>query len=96
MVSSPHGATIKVNTLHPASADRLLIHQVWINLISNAVKYSSKKEKPELEIDSAKSGDVITYHIKDNGVGFKMENMLINFLVCSKGFIVLKNLKAQV
>jgi two-component system, sensor histidine kinase and response regulator len=73
MVSSPHHAAVKVHTLHPVNADPLLMHQVWINLISNAIKYSSKNEKPEVEIGSSKSKDGITYYVKDNGVGFNME-----------------------
>jgi two-component system sensor histidine kinase/response regulator len=70
--SMPHKAIIKKNPLLPSNADRSLIHQVWMNLISNAIKYSRKKEKPEVEIGSEKLGSEIVYYIKDNGAGFDM------------------------
>lgn len=68
-----HHAKIIIGDIHPAEGDYALLMQVWVNLISNAIKYSSKKEKPEIEIGSSKSGDDITYFVKDNGVGFDMK-----------------------
>jgi light-regulated signal transduction histidine kinase (bacteriophytochrome) len=47
--------------------------QVWINLISNAIKYSSKKEKPQVEVGCHKQEDEIVYYVKDNGAGFSMK-----------------------
>jgi len=73
MISQPHRATIKIKTLLPANADKVLLQQVWINLVSNAIKYSEKTEKPEIEIGSSKSENEIAYYIKDNGTGFNME-----------------------
>ena len=70
--SEPYKADIKINSLEPAIADRSLISQVMINLISNALKYSGKKEKPQVEIGSEKIENETTYYIKDNGVGFDM------------------------
>jgi PAS domain S-box-containing protein len=46
------------------------IRQVWINLVSNAVKYSGKTERPEIEIGSFRKQDQTIFFIKDNGVGF--------------------------
>ncbi|MGZ4158928.1 MAG: sensor histidine kinase, partial [Bacteroidia bacterium] len=69
----PHKAEVKFGTLHPVKADYALISQVMINFISNAIKYSSKNEKPLIEIASTiKDGDII-YSIADNGVGFNMD-----------------------
>ena len=62
----------KINDLAPAEADSVAIKQVWVNLISNAVKYSGLKPTAEIEIGSSlKEGEVI-YYVKDNGVGFDM------------------------
>ncbi|CAN5383632.1 hypothetical protein BH09BAC3_BH09BAC3_14060 [soil metagenome] len=61
-----------INPLLPAQGDSLIIKQVWINLISNAAKYSMKKEHPVIEIGCRPLGNVIEYYIKDNGVGFDM------------------------
>lgn len=70
--STPNQAQFKVSLL-PVIADKNLLHQVWINLISNAVKYSSKKEKPTVEIGSYKMDNEIIFVIKDNGAGFDMK-----------------------
>lgn len=54
-------------------ADHALIKQVWINLISNAVKFSSKCEKPQISISAKAENKSIIFEIKDNGVGFNMK-----------------------
>ena len=53
--------------------DEILITQVWNNLISNALKYSSKKEEIRLQIGASEALEGVTYFIKDNGVGFDMK-----------------------
>lgn len=72
-ISQPNTASIKIGTLLPVRADKMLLQQVWVNLVSNALKYSGKKDKPVVEIDSEQSKDEIIYRIKDNGVGFSMD-----------------------
>jgi PAS domain S-box-containing protein len=56
-----------------AHGDPGLILQVWRNLISNAVKYSSKKSKALIEINCTKKPGFLVYSVKDNGVGFNMD-----------------------
>jgi PAS domain S-box-containing protein len=63
---------LEIGDLQKVYGDAHLIRLVWNNLISNAIKYSSKKEKSEISIGSLTSGNRITYFIKDNGVGFDM------------------------
>lgn len=63
---------ITTGRLHPVKADYSLIYQVMLNLISNAVKYSSKKPEPRVEISSVESKGEIIFSIKDNGAGFDM------------------------
>src|SRR6185312_5614978 len=65
-----HNANVHIHPLHAAYVDNTLIKQVMVNLISNALKYSSKAEKPAIEIKSYQAGDEIIYAISDNGVGF--------------------------
>jgi len=73
-VSNPGSkARIAVNSLPDCEADPNLINQVLTNLISNAVKYSSKKEQPEIEIGSFPGDGATIYYIKDNGAGFDMK-----------------------
>jgi two-component system sensor histidine kinase/response regulator len=71
--TASHPAKIKVGSLAPMFGDNNLLQQVWINLISNAIKYSAKKENPEVEIGCSESGEEIIYHVKDNGVGFDLK-----------------------
>jgi PAS domain S-box-containing protein len=62
----------KISELEPAHGDSITIKQVWVNLISNAVKYSKQRAKAIIEISSKLNGDEIIYSIKDNGAGFDM------------------------
>ena len=64
---------IAVADLEPCQGDAALLKQVWINLLSNALKYTGKKECARIEIGSSKSADKkVTYFVRDNGVGFDM------------------------
>jgi PAS domain S-box-containing protein len=63
----------QVLPLIPAWGDPALIRQVWINLLGNAVKFSSGKERAVIEVRSSQEGDEIIYSVKDNGVGFDMK-----------------------
>jgi light-regulated signal transduction histidine kinase (bacteriophytochrome) len=63
---------IKVNELPPCNCDLHLMQQVWCNLIGNAIKYTSHKDDPEVEIGSMEKDGQIVYYIKDNGAGFDM------------------------
>ncbi len=66
-------AEIRVKNLKPALCDSGLLKHVWINLISNSIKYSANKEKPIIEIGFTEQSGEIIYYIKDNGVGFNMK-----------------------
>ena len=63
----------KVHLLPPAKGDQSLIKQVWINLISNAIKYSKNKPKTTIEIGAYKKDSFVVYYVKDEGVGFDMQ-----------------------
>ena len=64
---------IKKDALLPALGDPELLEHVWGNLISNAVKYSSKVDHPLVEINSVLNDKEVIYSVKDNGVGFDMK-----------------------
>lgn len=70
---TPTKAEIQVNDLKTCRGDRGLITQVWVNLISNAIKYSSKKENPSVEIGCIPKESEMVYYVKDNGAGFDMQ-----------------------
>lgn len=64
---------VKISELPSIMGDESLINQVWVNLISNALKYSKNKEKPIIEIGSKIEKEETIFYIKDNGAGFDMK-----------------------
>lgn len=50
-------------------ADKTLLHQVFLNIINNAIKYSSKQDQPTVQIEGTEEGDQVIYRIIDNGIG---------------------------
>ncbi len=67
-------AEIKVSGLESVTCDPVLMKQVWLNLVSNAIKYSRKKDSPVIEIGSTGHNGSQVFFIKDNGAGFDMEH----------------------
>jgi len=65
--------TFIVNQLPKVEVDPVLMHQAWANLISNAIKFTSKMENPTIEIGYTENENFYEFYIKDNGVGFEME-----------------------
>ncbi|NGM61710.1 GAF domain-containing protein [Sphingobacterium sp. SGG-5] len=55
--------------LFPLWGEKSALYQVFLNLIGNAVKYSSSKQKPQIWIDSLQDEKEVCYSIKDNGIG---------------------------
>jgi signal transduction histidine kinase len=59
-----------VGTLPKAFGDRSLFEQVWVNLLSNALKFSSKKDNPTIEVGAISAETEHVYFVRDNGAGF--------------------------
>jgi len=66
--NSPHTKIIIENTPE-VLGDKTMIYQVFVNIIGNAVKYSSKSDKPLVKIVGEVYEDAVTYKITDNGIG---------------------------
>lgn len=64
---------IIVHDLLPGYGDIALLRQVFVNLISNAIKFSRKNDHPVIEIGSYSVHSENVYYVKDNGVGFNMQ-----------------------
>jgi signal transduction histidine kinase len=78
-----------VDDLPDCHADPALLKQAWMNLLSNALKFSRKREhamvhvgwtKQTRRLPNSKGGaksdssrDGVTYYVRDNGVGFDMK-----------------------
>jgi light-regulated signal transduction histidine kinase (bacteriophytochrome) len=69
-----HHASLELKVLPVVKTDESLMHQVVENLLANAIKYSSKKEKPVVTVWSEQTAGKITFYFKDNGAGFDMKN----------------------
>jgi PAS domain S-box-containing protein len=61
-----------VAPLPRAGCDPALMRQVFLNLISNALKFSAPKAERVVEIGGRTERDRVVYWVKDNGVGFDM------------------------
>jgi len=64
---------VKIGKLPEAWADPTYMKQVWINLISNAVKFSSTNSNPVISFGGETRGSYYVYYLSDNGVGFDKE-----------------------
>jgi PAS domain S-box-containing protein len=61
----------KLHALPTVRADRALLRMVLVNLVSNAVKFTGGRAKPEIEIGCAPDeNDQSVIFIRDNGAGF--------------------------
>jgi PAS domain S-box-containing protein len=58
--------------LPPCEADPMLIRQVYINLLSNALKFTRSRDIAVIEVGARQAGSETIYFVRDNGVGFDM------------------------
>lgn len=61
---------VEIDDLPPAYGDTILFRQLWLNLVSNAVKYSLPRARPMIRISGVDEETATIYTISDNGVGF--------------------------
>jgi light-regulated signal transduction histidine kinase (bacteriophytochrome) len=64
---------IVVGELPPCQGDPGLLLQVWVNLLSNALKFTRPREAARIEIGcQVKENGERVYYVQDNGTGFDM------------------------
>jgi two-component system, sensor histidine kinase and response regulator len=63
---------IVIGEIPPGVGDAILLRQVWVNLLGNALKYSAKRAHPRVVVSGLVDGAEIVYQIEDNGAGFDM------------------------
>ncbi|MEO7975606.1 ATP-binding protein [Flavobacterium sp.] len=68
----PRNFTVKIENLPEIFTERLKLEQVFVNLISNAVKYS-QPETGFIKISAKKILDYYEFSVKDNGIGIALE-----------------------
>lgn len=83
-----HELVYNIGNLPNGYGDRTALGQVVQNLVSNALKYSSKSNNIEITISGWHTLDQVIYQISDNGVGFD-ENQ------SEKLFAIFKRLHAE-
>lgn len=66
---------LTIGNLPPCQGDRRFLKLVWINLLTNALKYTTNRKETRIEVgwmpDDA-SAEAVIYYVKDNGIGFNM------------------------
>lgn len=66
---------LTLGQLGTVTADPALLRVVWINLLSNALKYSRPRDLAKIEVGRKDSADgTPTFYVRDNGVGFDMRD----------------------
>jgi PAS domain S-box-containing protein len=73
---------INLSELPPAKADPLMLRQVYLNLLSNALKFTRQRQEAVVEVgylihtpassslDPGEEFKQIVYYVRDNGIGF--------------------------
>jgi|SRR5882724_5192416 len=64
---------LNVSELPECFGDAALLKQVYTNLISNALKFTRKRERATIQIGCDQLAGERAYFVRDNGAGFDME-----------------------
>lgn len=71
---------IQTGDLINVKGDAMMLYQLFGNIISNAVKYSSKTNDARVTINSYADENKVIYEIEDNGIGIPPEDVNRLFL----------------
>jgi signal transduction histidine kinase len=74
VLGTRNDVSVQVQALPSVRADATLIRQVWVNLLDNAVKYSSRTPLPHITVCAQTQAGQVIYCVVDNGVGFNMQH----------------------
>ncbi len=61
---------MEIKELPSAMGDKAAVHQVFSNLLTNAVKFAKHREIAMIEVGGQERENEVVYYVKDNGVGF--------------------------
>jgi len=67
------GIEFHLEALPDAVGDPAMFRQVWVNLLSNALKFTRPKGTGRIEVSSLSRDGENVYRVKDTGVGFDSE-----------------------
>ncbi|MGB8355515.1 MAG: ATP-binding protein [Chthoniobacteraceae bacterium] len=63
---------VEVAELPPCTGDATLLKQVFVNLLCNALKYSTGSDPAVIKVGSVEENEETIYFVQDNGAGFDM------------------------
>jgi PAS domain S-box-containing protein len=66
-------SAIATGELPVVQGDPMLLRQVFVNLVGNALKFSARVERPRVEVGHVRAHGEHVFHVRDNGVGFSMD-----------------------
>jgi PAS domain S-box-containing protein len=64
---------LTIQRLPAVHGDATLLKQVWVNLISNALKYTRERDPAVIVIGSRRERNTDVFFVQDNGAGFDMK-----------------------
>lgn len=67
------GATVVLERLPVVEGDPTQLHQLFLNLIGNALKFRSPDRAVEVKVSGLRVGDEWQVRVADNGIGFEPE-----------------------
>jgi PAS domain S-box-containing protein len=74
LVGAATNVDLDVMALGTCLADASLLEQVWTNLIDNALKYASPRQRIQITISRHDTTTDAVFRVRDNGVGFDMRH----------------------
>ena len=76
LTQKPQNIDLTIGDLPVCKGDWRLLKLVWMNLLSNAFKFTSGREITQIEVGwlpDDRQAEACVYYVKDNGVGFDMK-----------------------
>ena len=65
--------SVEIGDLPSCHGDPVLLKQVWVNLLSNALKYTRGRDPAVVDIGCQTNNGEPVYFVRDNGTGFDMK-----------------------
>lgn len=61
---------LRIHELPQAAGDAVAVRQIFENLLGNALKFTRSRELAVIEVGGERSGEEVTFYVRDNGEGY--------------------------